>query len=101
MRCDIFITHEAPGYHPNGFELLDTLAQAMGAKAVVHGHHHDRIDSSDRWLAQGFKSHGVGLRGITAIDQDGNAEVIVPGELDKARSAQRKRLLDAFGGGEG
>ena len=100
MRCDIFISHEAPGYHPHGFELLDTLTQAMGAKMLVHGHHHDRIDSSDRWLSQGFKSHGVGLRGITAIDQDGNAEVIVSGDLDEARAAQRRTLQDAFRGGE-
>jgi len=85
MSADIFITHEAPGYHPNGFELLDTLAQTMGAKVVVHGHQHDRLDSSDRWALQGFKSFGVGLRGITSIDAKGNAEVVVAGELDDAR----------------
>lgn len=99
LRCDVLITHEAPGYHPNGFELLDTLAQSMGAKVVVHGHHHDRIDSSDRWAGQGFKSFGVGLRGITAIDEDGNAEVIVRGELDDARNF-RQRYFDAFRVGE-
>lgn len=86
LRTDILITHEAPGYHPKGFELLDTLAQVMGAKVVVHGHHHDRNDSSQSWSAQGFKSYGVGLRGITAIDADGNAEVVVAGELDEARA---------------
>lgn len=97
MRTDVLILHEAPGYHPNGFELLDTLAQSMGAKVVVHGHHHDRIDSSDRWAAQGFKSYGCGLRGITAIDVDGNAEVIVPGELDELRNC-RQGHFDAFEG---
>lgn len=85
LRTDVLITHETPGYHPNGFELLDTLAQSMRAKMVVHGHHHDRIDSSARWAVQGFKSYGVGLRGITAIDEDGIAELIVAGELDDAR----------------
>jgi predicted phosphodiesterase len=89
LRTDVLILHEAPGYHPNGFELLDTLAQSMGAKVVVHGHHHDRLDSTDRWASQGFRSFGVGLRGITAIDADGNAEVVVPGELDDARSTRR------------
>jgi predicted phosphodiesterase len=98
LRCDVLITHEAPGYHPSGFELLDTLAQSMGAKVVVHGHHHDRIDSSDRWAQQGFKTFGVGLRGITAIDAEGNAEVIVPGNLDEARN-YRQRRFDAFGRG--
>jgi len=99
LRADVLITHEAPGYHPNGFELLDTLAQSMGAKVVVHGHHHDRINSSYRWAPQGFKSYGVGLCGITAIDEAGNAEVIAPGELDEQRDF-RQRYLDVFGEGE-
>lgn len=89
LRADVLVTHEAPGYHPYGFELLDTLAQSMGARVLVHGHQHDRLDSSDRWTAQGFKSYGVGLRGITAIDADGNAEVIVAGEVDDARGCRR------------
>lgn len=96
LRADVLITHEAPGYHPNGFELLDTLAQVMGAKVVVHGHHHDRLDSSYRWALQGFRSYGVGLRGVTAIDEEGNAKVIAPGELDEQRSF-RQRDLDVFG----
>ncbi len=95
MRADMLVTHEAPGYHPAGFKLLDTLAQSMGVKATVHGHHHDRLDSSDRWAQQGFKSYGVGLRGITAVDADGNATVIVPGELDEQR-AFRQRYMDGF-----
>lgn len=98
LRTDVLITHEAPGYHQNGFDLLDTLAQSMGAKVVVHGHHHDRLDSSFRWAQQGFRSYGVGLRGITAIDEHGNAEVIVPGEVDEERDS-RQRFLDVFGEG--
>ncbi len=86
LRADVLVTHEAPGYHPNGFELLDSLAQALGAKVTVHGHHHDRLDSSGRFSEQGFKSFGVGLRGITAIDVDGTATVIRPGELDLVRA---------------
>jgi hypothetical protein len=98
QRADVLVTHEAPGYHPNGFGLLDTLAQALGVKVSIHGHHHDRIDSSDRWATQGFKSFGVGLRGITSIDADGNAQVIVAGELDAQRD-YRQRYLDVFGDG--
>ena len=86
LRADILVTHEAPGYHPNGFAILDTLAQSLGVKVAVHGHHHDSLDSSSRWQTQGFKTHGVGLRGITAIDLNGDARVIVAGELDHARS---------------
>ena len=88
MRADVLITHEAPGYHPNGFDVLDKLARAMGVKVTVHGHHHDRLDSSVRWIVQGFKSFGVGLRGITAIDVDGNAQVILSGEQDDPRDVK-------------
>ena len=91
LQADVLVTHEAPGYHqPAGFDVLDTLAQALGVKVTVHGHHHDNIDSSARWIEQGFKSFGVGLRGITAIDEAGNAEVIVPGELDAQREARAR-----------
>lgn len=86
LRADVLITHEAPSYHPNGFELIDSLAQSMGVQVVVHGHHHDRIDSSEQWAEQGFKSFGVGLRGITAIDANGSAEVVRPGDLDEQRA---------------
>ena len=86
MGADVLVTHEAPGYHPHGFEILDTLAQALGVRISVHGHHHDRLDSSAKWTKQGFRSFGVGLRGITAINIDGHASVVKPGELDEARS---------------
>ncbi len=92
QRADILVTHEAPGYHNYGFEILDDLARSLGAKVTVHGHQHDSLDSSDRWQQQGFKSFGVGLRGITAIDANGNAEVIVPGELDAQRDHRQKYL---------
>lgn len=92
MRCDILITHEAPGYHNNGFEILDDVARNMGAKVTVHGHHHDRLDSSERWAQQGFKSFGVGLRGISAIDIEGNTTVVIPGELDTQRGFRQKYI---------
>jgi predicted phosphodiesterase len=90
LEADVLVSHEAPGYHPNGFEILDVLAQSMGVKVSVHGHHHDALDSSTRWATQGFKSFGVGLRGITAIDAAGVAKVIVPGELDAQRAQLRR-----------
>ena len=85
LRTDILVTHEAPSYHPHGFSILDTLAQSMGVQLVVHGHHHDALDSSALWQIQGFRSFGVGLCGITAIDLEGRAQVIVPGERDHER----------------
>ena len=82
LRADVLVTHEAPGYHPYGFECLNGLARALGVRFAVHGHLHDCIDSSAMWEAQGFRTFGVGLRGITAIDSLGNAEVVIAGERD-------------------
>lgn len=95
QRADILVTHQAPGYHNHGFEILDEVAQRIGASVTLHGHEHDCLDSSDRWVRQGFKSYGVGLRGITSIDMDGNATVIVPGELDEQRN-YRQKFMDVF-----
>jgi predicted phosphodiesterase len=89
LKADVLITHESPGYHPRGVSQLDELAQLMEVKISVHGHHHDSLDSTARWVEQGFKSFGVGLRGITAIDAvTGIAKVIVPGQRDEERRAR-------------
>jgi predicted phosphodiesterase len=90
LQADVLITHEAPGYHPRGFDILDTLVQSMGVKLVVHGHHHDALDSSIRWSAQGFRAYGVGLRGIPAVEADGRASVAVAGERDDERNGFRR-----------
>lgn len=82
LRADVLVMHEAPGYHPHGVDALDTLARSMGVRVVVHGHHHDSIDSSAGWEQQGFATHGVGLRGLTVIDADGQTRTVLPGELD-------------------
>lgn len=92
QRADVLVTHEAPGYHPNGFAIIDTLAQAMGVKLLLHGHHHDALDSSARWGQQGFKSFGVGLRGITSFDANGNVKIIVRGEIDERRSVRQRHI---------
>ena len=91
LDADILVTHEAFGYHPHGFGILDDLARSLGARVAVHGHQHDCLDNSQLWVAQGFRSFGVGLRGITAIDLDGNASVVVPGELDAARKFRQQQ----------
>lgn len=41
MRADVLVTHEAPSCHTYGFDDLDLLAEMMGVKAIVHGHHHE------------------------------------------------------------
>jgi predicted phosphodiesterase len=40
QQADILVTHEAPSSHPAGNAALDALARAMGARLIVHGHHH-------------------------------------------------------------
>ena len=84
MSADILISHEAPSYHKQGYPAIDELARAMGASTVIHGHHHDCIDSSRHWAGQGFKSFGVGLRGISTIEDGGSLNVLRPGEMDTA-----------------
>lgn len=95
LRADILVSHCPGGYHSHGFEIIDDLARSIGASVTLHGHEHDFLDSSDRWLQQGFKSYGIGLRGIASIDMDGNATVIVPGELDEQRN-YRQKYMDVF-----
>ena len=94
LEADVLVTHEAGGYHPLGFEEIDRLARQLGVKVHVHGHQHDALyrtqDLSARWARQGFRSYGVGLRGITAIAVAGEATIIVPGEIDAERGESRK-----------
>ncbi len=40
QKADVLVTHEAPSSHPQGNVVLDDLARAMGARLIVHGHHH-------------------------------------------------------------
>lgn len=82
LRADVLVTHEAGGYHPFGFKALDELARRMSVQLHVHGHQHDDVDSSSRWEEQGFTSHGVGLRGVSALHADGSWTVIVQGEVE-------------------
>lgn len=85
QRADILVTHEAGAGHPQGFAILDTLAQCMRVDTAFHGHHHDCLDYSGRWEAQGFRSFGVGLRGIS----DELGRVIVAGQLDVQRQRRQ------------
>lgn len=40
LRADVLVVHDAPCSHPDGHAVLTGLAEAMGARLVVHGHHH-------------------------------------------------------------
>ena len=67
QQADVLVTHEAPSSHPNGVGDLDDLARAMGARLVVHGHHHI---TSHAVSADGLRVLGVG--DTWAVDLDGN-----------------------------
>lgn len=58
QRFDVLVTHEAPSSHRHGFAVIDALAQAGGARLIVHGHHHVAYDAE---LANGIRVRGLGL----------------------------------------
>lgn len=61
QRADVLVTHEAPGEHQYGSEVLSELSLALGVRAAFHGHHHESIRYPDKiW-------HGVGLRSIARV----------------------------------
>lgn len=73
QRADVLVTHEAPSSHPAGVAALEHLARAMGARLIVHGHHHVN------YLAQA--EDGLGVLGVGAGWGLGlGGEVFWPGE---------------------
>ncbi|MHB1282398.1 MAG: metallophosphoesterase family protein [Metallibacterium scheffleri] len=82
--AEVLVTHEAPSCHPLGFAAIDDLARALGVHTLFHGHHHDHLDYSGRTAALGFHAHGVGLRGVSALD----GAVLRAGEKDAARASR-------------
>ncbi len=56
QRADILVTHEAPTSHSHGFGALDDLARDLGARLVVHGHHHVSYS--------GMTRDGIAVRGL-------------------------------------
>jgi hypothetical protein len=66
LRADVLVTHEAPSSHPQGVAALDALARRMGARLVIHGHHHVcyRARAEDGLEVQGVGAGwGIGLDG--------------------------------------
>lgn len=81
QKADILVTHEAPSCHPHGFREIDALAQSMKVRFVFHGHHHDCLDYRAFDTTLGFRTHGVGFRGVT----DMFGSTVLPGDFDEAR----------------
>lgn len=65
QKADVLITHEAPSSHPAGVRALDELARAMGARLIVHGHHHI---TSQATAGDGLRVLSVGDAWAVAAD---------------------------------
>ena len=65
LRADILVTHEAPSSHPAGNAVMDGLARAMGARMIVHGHHHV---ASHAWAHDGLRVMGVASAWGASLD---------------------------------
>ena len=65
QRAEILVTHEAPGCHPHGFQVLTELARSMKVKFAFHGHHHDCLNYAAKFDELEFRAYGVGFRAIT------------------------------------
>ena len=57
-RADVLVCHEAPSSHRHGFKVLDELAERLGCRYIVHGHHHE---NGLTILDNGTTVVGVGL----------------------------------------
>ena len=66
QKADVLVTHDAPSSHPEGSLVLDDLGRKMGARLIVHGHHHV---TSHAQAPDGLRVLGVG--DAWAVDMDG------------------------------
>ena len=64
QTADVLVTHEAPTTHRHGFAALDQLAEDLGARLIVHGHHHESY--SDR--INGIHVIGLAEAEIRAVE---------------------------------
>ena len=67
-KADLLVCHEAPDCHPYGYPEINELALALGAKQVVHGHHHDSLDYRAEWRRMGFAAYGVAFRAVMDLN---------------------------------
>ncbi|WP_156955750.1 metallophosphoesterase family protein [Solidesulfovibrio alcoholivorans] len=57
---DVLVTHEAPENHRHGFREIGNLAREIGARLLVHGHHHEGARESK--IEGEIRVIGLGLR---------------------------------------
>jgi len=67
IQADILVSHEAPSCHRFGFSVIDELAEAIGAKHIIHGHHHEYYKAK---INKGTLVTGVDIQGVINLDSD-------------------------------
>ena len=67
QRADILVTHEAPDCHRLGLKAISELAEKLGARLIVHGHHHRQYTDV---LDNGIAVIGTGLAQVVTLDLD-------------------------------
>jgi len=61
------VLHEAPTSDRHGHQALDDLAENLGVRLIVHGHHHRCYTDT---LANGIAVVGLGLAQVAMLDLD-------------------------------
>ena len=67
LKADILVTHEAPGSHRHGFDVISELAVAMGVKHIFHGHLHENYTGI---VKDNIKVFGVANRAVADLVGD-------------------------------
>jgi len=65
QAADILVLHEAPSCHKHGLSVLDDLAEMLGVRLIVHGHHHTQYTDI---LDNGIAVVGLGLAQPAVLD---------------------------------
>jgi predicted phosphodiesterase len=81
---DVLISHEAPSCHRHGFAVIDELAEMVGARLIVHGHHHESYMAK---LPGGIQVCGLGAAETWALVMEPRAA----GSSRRRGSSQQQR----------
>ena len=69
LRADVLVCHEAPTSHRHGFRVLDQIAARIGARQIVHGHHHQAYAAM---LPNGIAVQGLARRQVWKLQERDN-----------------------------
>ena len=84
QSADILVTHEAPRPHRHGFQALGELAEWMGVRVHIHGHHHEDYQEMGH---AGAHVVGVGLAGVYSLAERRH---MAPGLLGNRKQREKR-----------